>query len=275
MHPTMKCAFVLTVGTLAIALLTNPSLAQQRECKGECGGKYHGKKPTEEELKKILADHKEWFQKVYKPAKERDPEIQPDKVSQEGRANLCEANLSGAKLVNAVLSMANLDGADLSNAYFGSVNLSDAHLVDANLSKAIMWGVNLKNAVLRGTDLDSVYFLLEPEALPVIVSIAQAHNLYKIRYKNSPHSLVELREAFKKSGFRRQEREITYAIEHTRRQLQMRKNVREVVKGASKFVLFELTCDYGMSPGRPLWIMIFLMIFSSVPYEIVLKNTQG
>jgi hypothetical protein len=67
---------------------------------------------------------------------------------------------------------------------------------------------------LSGARLAGV--LYEPLSLPTLIFVAHAENLDKMRFVNSPTALVELREAFKKAGMRTQERQITYAIEHTR-----------------------------------------------------------
>ncbi len=84
------------------------------------------------------------------------------------RANLCDADLSGADLRcanlrnadlrNADLRCANLRNADLRNADLRCANLSDADLRDAdlrgaNLSNADLFGANLRGANLRNADL--------------------------------------------------------------------------------------------------------------------------
>ena len=74
------------------------------------------------------------------------------------RANLSDANLSGANLSfanlrGANLSFANLRGANLSGANLSGANLSFANLSDANLSGANLSGANLSFANLRGANL--------------------------------------------------------------------------------------------------------------------------
>lgn len=299
MDTTKKDAFTFVVLLLAIGLFTNAFLAQV--CNGEvespvCNGKYKGIKPAEEELKKILDDHKKWYE-TYKPT----DATEAASVPQDGRAYLCEADLSHIDLSKtdlrfAILRGANLAFADLSETNLRNVNLSGAHLwgailrkVDltfadlsgadlrrADLSGSNLWRANFSGMGLRVANLDSVTFELKPGALPLIPDIALAENLSRMQFDESPHSLVELRDAFKKAGFRQQEREITYAIEHTRRKKQMfgEEGTAEKVKGFFKFILFELTCDYGMSPGRPLWTMVGIFLIFFIPYMIAL-NTQG
>ena len=83
------------------------------------------KKYTQEELNKILSDHKDWLY---------------GKGS--SRANLSGADLSGANLIGANLIEANLIEADLSGA-----NLSGANLIEADLSGTNLSGANLDYAV--------------------------------------------------------------------------------------------------------------------------------
>jgi hypothetical protein len=99
-----------------------------------------------------------------------------------------------------------------------------------------------------------------------------------------------LREAFKKGGLRRQERQITYAIEHSRR-LQAwnpwwhhpeREEPRpwlEQLAGKSEslfsHVLFELPSHYGMAPGRALCGLLGLIPVFALFYWIALKTTNS
>lgn len=275
-----KGAFILTVALFTIGFFANAFLTQV--CIGECDGKYKGIRPTEEELKKILEDHEKWVKTVYEPAKEANPLVLPHEVvPQDGRANLCEADLKGAdlgkaNLLGANLRHANLSGvnlwrANLSMADLTLANLSGADLKHANLSGSNLWRANFSGMDLRVANLDSVMFELKPGALPLIPDIALAENLSLMQYKDSPHSLVELRDAFKKAGLRQQEREITYAIEHTRRQLRWKEGILGKMESTFKLILFELTSDYGMSPGRPLGILLVFVIIFSLPYGIALK----
>jgi hypothetical protein len=104
-------------------------------------------KISAEKLQEIIKSHGRWLR------------------NEEGgeRANLSDANLSGADLSDADLSDANLRGADLSDANLRGANLSDANLSDANLSGAYLRGADLSDAdlsgaYLRGADLDKTYY---------------------------------------------------------------------------------------------------------------------
>ena len=90
------------------------------------------------------------------------------------RANLSEAELSGADLSYASLIGANLNEADLSGADLSGANLSHAGLIGANLSEANLIGANLsevdlskaKNLTQAQIDVACVGIFEPPPALP-------------------------------------------------------------------------------------------------------------
>jgi hypothetical protein len=101
---------------------------------------------------------------------------------------------------------------------------------------------------------------------------------------------MALREAFKKGGMRTQERQLTYAIEHTK-QLQAwnpawwhkdKEDPRpwlEQLAGKSEslfsYVLFELPSGYGMVPSRALATLGFLILGFSLVYMVALLTARG
>ena len=110
---------------------------------------------TQEELNKILENHKHWLEKDCKGwnsmrANLSDANLRGADLSGANLrvANLRGADLSGANLRYANLRYANLRGADLRGADLSGANLSDANLSDANLS-----GANLRYAELRYANL--------------------------------------------------------------------------------------------------------------------------
>jgi len=86
-------------------------------------------------------------------------------------------------------------------------------------------------------------------------------------FTESPHALVELR-ALKEAGMQQQERELTYAIQKrlTQKAWAKEDSMTSKAEAAFRYVLFELSCDYGLSPGRPLrnlgrFIFFFFIIY--------------
>ena len=100
---------------------------------------------TQNELNKILVNHKHWIN--------RDCEDWKNMKANLTGADLRYANLIGANLIGANLIGAGLSGADLRNANLRYANLSNADLRDAYLSGAYLYGANLSGANLRGADL--------------------------------------------------------------------------------------------------------------------------
>lgn len=182
-------------------------------------------------------------------------------------ANLQEADLTDATLERADLSKANLRAAKLTGALLADAVATEAIFSNADLRKAILKGADLTGTYLD-TDLHSVVLELKPGRLPNVPSLALATHLSQLRYTVSPHSLVELREAFRKSGMRREEREITYAIRHEDR---VRSNMLE---GFFNWALFEVTTGYGMAPGRALMLLAAILVLFAVPYTFMLRPTR-
>ncbi len=106
--------------------------------------------------------------------------------------------------------------------------------------------------------------------MPDTAAISSALHLSKLKYEDSPHALVELREAFKKAGLLAQERKITYSIKHSRRKALWKQGIWGKLESLFNLIFFELTCRYGMKPGRPLIVMLMLICFLTIPYTIVL-----
>lgn len=92
---------------------------------------------TEDEIKKILEDHRRWI----------------DDEEGGARADLCGADLYGADLYGANLGGADLRAADLRSADLRSANLRSADLYDANLYDANLRSANLRSANLGGANL--------------------------------------------------------------------------------------------------------------------------
>ena len=252
-----------------------------------CEGSYKGLEFFEPEnrelLKEIIEDHRQWFVRVFSENENLDTAMR-DPL----RANLCSANLWTARLTgvnlafadlrDAQLGFAQLDGArltgaNLSGAKLGHTVLSEANLVSADLTGAVLIDTDLSNANLNQANLSNAVFELIPGALPNIVDAARAKNLSELKIVNSPHTLFELREEFRKNGNRQQERELTFAIKHNET-LAAREDERLVrkIEGVLNYVAFESTTKWGMSPERALLVVGWLFLFFTPAYVLVLRS---
>jgi hypothetical protein len=197
------------------------------------------------DLAEILRKHQEWINSGYKSG--------------------TPADLKGADLTGAELGRANLTYANLTHAKLIRSNLSDADLTGANLGRA----------------------LFEPKVLPGLRAIATAENLELLTYSDNPDGLVQLRKKFEDGGFREQERKITYALKRGEVELSCEKRASRklrdeeaarpivsssdsVLANCGSFVLntmfFDWTCQYGMSPGRPLILGLLQWLLCSALY---------
>lgn len=194
-----------------------------------------------------------------------------------GRAKLGNADLRGADLTNAILDRAvlfrtdlrgaDLTGASLKDAELFRADLRGALLVNADLRNASLWKTELADAELWGADLAKARY--EPVSVPRVAMMALAEGLSEMYWTESPAGLNLLRAAFKNAGMRQQEREVTYAINRS-----ARVNAGGL-EGAFRFALFEITCDYGMSPGKPIRILLTLILVFAVPYMAALSLPEA
>jgi hypothetical protein len=203
-------------------------------------------------------------------------------------AHLNAANLNFAYLNFAHLEGANLDAAHLSEAYLSEAHLNAAHLEGADLDFTHLEGADLndahlESADLRNVDLAKTYLDFDSDKLPKISpGIASAHNLQLVTFHDEPAALVKLRKEFRDLGLRTQENQLTYAIRRTelyRKKTDLYgKPTKEFLHTRSERVFntvaFDWTCQYGMSPSRPLLIVAVIALGLSVVY-IFAQLTPG
>src|SRR6266478_219741 len=243
------------------------------------------------DLEEILRKHRQWIESEKKAGT---------------RANLDHANLTGANLDHTNLTGANLTDAKLDNASLSRAILYDANLTNANLSLAVLSGAYLGIANLFGVNLDHANLtdawvvdanfdtaIFEPSSLPPLNGISRARNLELLTYRNNPAPLVQLRKQFEDGGFREQERKITYALKRreaelswargTSRRLPDEKGTRAILWSSDSVlanlasftlnkVFFDWTCQYGMSPGRPLILVVVLWFLCSFLYFVCIQT---
>jgi hypothetical protein len=197
-------------------------------------------------------------------------------------AHLNRADLSGAHLNGAILSYADLNGAGLFDT-----DLNGAYLFAADLNGADLYVADLTGAALDDADLSGTNF--EPKNLPKPESIARARGLELMTYTSNPGPLTQLRKQFQDAGYREQERAITYALNrHDAQAAKLRSSVEasfrkilrrpreedyamplgSFIEAAFKWVAFDLTCQYGLTPGRPLRLVLWLWLFFSIGYAV-------
>ncbi len=208
-------------------------------------------------------------------------------------ANLSDANLSGADLFKAKLSKTNLSRANLSKADLGKANLTGAnlndailhttHLCDANLTGTQVNNIILNNSDLRGATYESIV------GVPAKNFLGQIHGIETLKYetKDGYSGLALLRNALKDVGLHDLERQATYAIEKGKLhhmpwmgddELTL-SNLFTIINNCFergfRTVLFLWPCDFGMHPGRPLWILVSLIPAFAVFYYRTICHPLG
>ena len=137
---------------------------------------------TQEELNKVLENHKHWLNEDCDGLEEM-------------KANLRYADLCKADLRNANLYGADLCGVNLRNANLRGVNLRNANLRNADLCKADLCGADLRYADLCGADLrnaDLLYAdLCKAVNVPFIPYACPDFGMF-IGYKKASGYIVEL-----------------------------------------------------------------------------------
>ena len=177
-------------------------------------------------------------------------------------AQLCGSRFDEVKLSNASFARADLKGAvfrngDLSEAYFVAADLRDAAFVQMRLE-----GSNLGKAKVAGAQF-------EPGDTPSVGLMGNVTGLAELVWKDSPTGMVLLRKAFKEVGMRAEERATTFAIEHSRR-------LKEgTINSTLQYILFEVTCLWGMSATRPLITLFALIVIFCIPYMVMLVKPSN
>jgi hypothetical protein len=221
------------------------------------------------DLDEILKQHQLWLDSLGKSGSQADL----------NGASLENANLSGAFLRDANLTSADLIGADLREATLSGAFLRGANLIGADLRDTALDYANLRDTELSYADLRgaSVFFAhldgvrFEPKNLPKLESIAYADGLESMTYDTNPGPLTALRKQFQDAGYRGPERAITCAL--NRGETEREPGIEYLFKR----VAFDLTCEYGFSPGRPLRIVGFFWLLFSFVYAVFmhLSGTSG
>jgi Pentapeptide repeats (8 copies) len=309
MRPIPKC---LVAVILARCFVTAVAVAGELGCDGP----YKGLTLAPEELATVLRNHQAWLESDRKRDDERkanlcqanlqeadlhDANLQEAILHQANlhKANLVEANLQEAILievnlqeaflVDANLQETRLDMANLRRAALNGVSLQKARLYQAHLQEALLAETNLQEADLSKANLQGALYEPLPGTLPAFWTLTDPHNhLETLGFQRSLAGLIELREAFKRGGMRTQERQLTYAIEHTKQLLawdpswsnRYEEDTRpwpEQLAGKSEslfsYVLFELPSHYGMAPGRALWSLLGFIPGFALLYRITLQHT--
>jgi Pentapeptide repeats (8 copies) len=196
----------LAFGVFIFLLTAYPMSAQRGGQRTWSDSQGHRRKPAD--LDNILKEHRVWVCSKHESGTPADLSGADLSGTNLYGAHLQGAHMGGARL--KYLRSAHLESADLEGADLMDAHVEDAQLLGARLQGAYLLGTYLKDAELTGANLARVTF--EPKSLPELEGIASAENLDLMIYQHNPNALVQLRKQFEDSGFRQQERKITYSL---------------------------------------------------------------
>ena len=190
-------------------------------------------------------------------------------------AAMMQNNQRGSKLSGTNLSGAVLSGANMSGMNLTSVDLSVADLRGVNFAGASLSNTNLSGSNVSGANLRRVLYDPMPGMHPTIDSIANAEGLSELN-STKPPGLMNLRAQLREGGYRDQERQVTYAINHTRTEqlLAGKSGSLGKIEGALNYVLFELTTKWGMAPSRALFSIVVLIFIFAIPYAYSISTAK-
>jgi Pentapeptide repeats (8 copies) len=162
-------------------------------------------------------------------------------------ADLSDADLSRKRLWGTKLQGANLESANLTEASLVDTYIDGAHLAFSNLSFATYATIGIPNKHVAGiTGLSTIL-------LPITAKTRRSYVA----------GSVQLRKLLEEAGYREDERELTFAIEHwkTRDALSLwRHDFMAAIEASLRKVLFEWTTKYGLRPFRAIEILLVLII---------------
>jgi uncharacterized protein YjbI with pentapeptide repeats len=179
-------------------------------------------------------------------------------------ANLERANFGCATLTTvpfayykSVDEHSELVGARVTGAVFDCAKfVGDVSFAGADLSYASFVGADLSGADLNDADLH--WSVWEPAVNPKPEHIAYAKRLDTLRFENAEAS-VALRKSLLDAGFQNAAQQVNAAIRS-----------HGDVNAPLATILFGITCNYGASPSRPLYLVAILWLFMASLYWSVL-----
>jgi uncharacterized protein YjbI with pentapeptide repeats len=157
-----------------------------------------------------------------------------------------------------------------SEIYFVESDLEKCDLRFSWLSKVSFLRSSLLDSDMAWAKFERTLYDPLPAKLPFLSSFASLEGISSFRYETAPSGMTELRNAFKNAGMRREERQVTAAL--NRQEMNESRNWFERV---FKRLLFDLPCAFGMAPGRPLKILLGLCVICALPYAWAILRTRS
>jgi uncharacterized protein YjbI with pentapeptide repeats len=213
-------------------------------------------------------------------------------------AQLLGADLSEAVLNNAIFTQANFEKAklikveanyadftqatfveaDLSQATFAYANLTDAALQSSNLTQTKLTETVMSKALLHNANMMETIYFPKYGTAPDIIGLSIAEHFKTVTYydpRMGAPALVELREAYRTAGMRQMERLMVYLLKSGERKANWEAGGWAKVGSGLSYILFELPSSYGLTPQRPLTLVMIMFLIFTIIYWIGLSTGLG
>jgi uncharacterized protein YjbI with pentapeptide repeats len=249
---TLQSRILLVSTILASAPVLSAHAQEQKPCDWHNESWVGSRKQFKEgQLEAKLEEQKKWF------AAGQDPHTRTD--------------FSQINLRDYDLSKKNLVGANLFGSFLMSANLENAHLNDSDLQCSVLTGADMTGAVLARARVRGANF--EPSVNPDLRGMAQVKDLELLSYDDSSDALVQLANDFRKGGYDEQARKVTFAKRRRDTQrlwegCKLQTLFHNCIEALFNGVFFDLTCAYGMRPGRTLLCVAGIWLICSFVYPL-------
>ncbi len=191
-------------------------------------------------------------------------------------ANLGHANLTLTRFPKSQFKSAKAFQARFNEAQLSLSNFDSSYLKEVSFDKANLYKVNFTDADLSGADFQyanllQVKYYPSLEGLPELSFLATSLNFNTIlfyRPEIGAPAFGALQAAYKQNGVRSMERLTTSMLKTAQMHANIDKGGLSKIEGLISYVLFYLTCDFGLAPGRPLTIFAMMCLFLTFPYYL-------
>lgn len=193
-------------------------------------------------------------------------------------ANVLSADASGARFVKTDFSDAKLIGTSFTEANLDRARLDRADLTLTNFKGARLVGTFVADAIFNRVDLtNSIY---APASAPPKADSLDITGLDRLRFlPGTETGLVQIRGLFKTGGLREAERLVTASIERgrtARNFVEWQTKPLESFEGIFRYAAFDLTTEYGASPGRAIELIFFVgMLLIPIYARAVVGTTSS
>jgi uncharacterized protein YjbI with pentapeptide repeats len=182
-----------------------------------------------------------------------------------------DSNLNDVNFLNVNLGDSTFHSSKINNTTFDRVALDGSDLSLADISNSSLKMVKLNNSNFNYVDFTEVIFEPDLGFINSTPSFANTLGLYSLKYQDVPSGLVELRAGLHKQGAYEREREVTFALNYCRNNILHKYNLASAM---IDYLLFGWTCQWGLYPFRPFYILLIFIVAFAICYYFDLSRNE-